>query len=156
MDKKAVSVDLDNIDRRIIEILRADGRKTVTDLAREVGISKTPCQNRMRKLTESGVIRGFRAIVDPATLGVDHIVYVEIGLSSTHESALADFNAAVRRVPEIEECHMIAGSFDYLLKVRTIDMRRYRKVMGEKITNLPHVATTSSFVVMEAVKEVNG
>ncbi|MCJ2183386.1 Lrp/AsnC family transcriptional regulator [Novosphingobium sp. 1949] len=156
MDSTSNSVELDDIDRRIIAVLREDGRKTVTDLAREVGLSKTPCQNRMRRLIETGVIRGFRAIVDPATLGLDHIAYVEVGLSSTHEKALADFNAAVRRIPEVEECHMIAGSFDYLLKVRTLDMRRYRKVMGEKITNLPHVATTSTFVVMEAVKEVNG
>ncbi len=156
MVKKAFSGDLDELDRRIIAALRADGRKTVTDLAREVGISKTPCQVRLRKLIESGVIRGFQAIVDPATLGLDHIAFVEIGLSSTHERALLDFNEAVRKIPEVEECHMIAGSFDYLLKVRTLDMRRYRKVMGEKITNLPHVATTSTFVVMEAVKEVNG
>ncbi|MBT0667137.1 Lrp/AsnC family transcriptional regulator [Novosphingobium profundi] len=156
MVKTPTAVELDDLDRRIIAVLRADGRKTVTDLAREVGISKTPCQIRMRKLVESGVIRGFQAVVDPATLGLDHIAFVEIGLSSTHERALLDFNEAVRRIPEVEECHMIAGSFDYLLKVRTLDMRRYRKVMGEKITNLPHVATTSTFVVMEAVKEVNG
>ncbi|MBH0114008.1 Lrp/AsnC ligand binding domain-containing protein [Novosphingobium sp. YJ-S2-02] len=156
MGKEPHSVDLDDLDRRIIAALRADGRKTVTDLAKEVGISKTPCQIRMRRLIDSGVIRGFRAVVDPASLGLDHIAFVEIGLSHTHEKALTEFNEAVRRIPEVEECHMIAGSFDYLLKVRTLDMRRYRKVMGEKITNLPHVATTSTFVVMEAIKEVNG
>ncbi|WP_226638308.1 Lrp/AsnC family transcriptional regulator [Novosphingobium profundi] len=156
MVRKTFAGDLDEVDRRIIAVLREDGRKTVTDLAREVGISKTPCQIRMRRLIESGVIRGFQAVVDPATLGLDHIAFVEIGLASTHEKALTDFNEAVRRIPEVEECHMIAGSFDYLLKVRTLDMRRYRKVMGEKITNLPHVATTSTFVVMEAVKEVHG
>lgn len=156
MGKEPLSVELDDLDRRIIAALRADGRKTVTDLAQAVGISKTPCQIRMRRLVQTGVIRGFTAVVDPASLGLDHIAFVEIGLSHTHETALVEFNEAVRRIPEVEECHMIAGSFDYLLKVRTPDMRRYRKVMGEKITNLPHVATTSTFVVMEAIKEVNG
>ncbi|GFM27379.1 AsnC family transcriptional regulator [Novosphingobium sp. PY1] len=128
---------------------------TVTDLAREVGISKTPCQVRLRRLLESGVIRGFRAVVDPASLGLDHVAYTEVKLSDTREQALSEFNAAVRRLPEVEECHMIASSFDYLLKVRTADIRRYRIVLGEKISSLPHVSSTSTFVAMETVKDAN-
>ncbi|CDO36180.1 Proline dehydrogenase transcriptional activator [Novosphingobium sp. KN65.2] len=128
---------------------------TVTDLAREVGISKTPCQVRLRRLLDSGVIRGFRAVVDPASLGLDHVAFTEVKLSDTREQALSEFNAAVRRLPEVEECHMIASSFDYLLKVRTADIRRYRIVLGEKISSLPHVSSTSTFVAMETVKDAN-
>ncbi|CCA91891.1 Lrp/AsnC family transcriptional regulator [Novosphingobium sp. PP1Y] len=148
-------VDLDRTDRKIIAALREDGRMTVTDLARGVGISKTPCQVRLRRLLESGVIRGFRAVVDPASLGLDHVAYTEVKLSDTREQALSEFNAAVRRLPEVEECHMIASSFDYLLKVRTADIRRYRIVLGEKISSLPHVSSTSTFVAMETVKDAN-
>lgn len=129
---------------------------TVTDLAMAVGLSKTPCQVRLRRLQESGVIRGFRAMVDPAKLGMDHVAFAEVKLSDTRESALTEFNDAVRRIPEVEECHMIASSFDYLLKVRTADIRRYRTVLGEKISSLPHVASTSTFVAMETVLEAGG
>ncbi|WP_188772567.1 Lrp/AsnC family transcriptional regulator [Novosphingobium endophyticum] len=155
MDKSSKSVDLDHIDRKIIAALRRDGRMTVTDLAKEVGISKTPCQVRMRKLIDTGVIRGFRAVVDPASLGLDHVAFTEVKLSDTREEALSAFNAAVRELPEVEECHMIASSFDYLLKVRTADVRRYRMVLGEKISSLPHVASTSTFVAMETVKDAS-
>lgn len=128
---------------------------SVADLSRAVGLSKTPCQVRLRKLVESGVIRGFSAMVDPAKLGIDHVAFTEVKLSETREAALEEFNAAVRRIPEVEECHMIASSFDYLLKVRTSDIRRYRVVLGEKISSLPYVASTSTFVAMEAVKDHN-
>lgn len=155
MAKSAQPVELDELDRKIIAILRSDGRITVTDLAKAVGMSKTPCQVRLRRLTESGVIRGFRAVVDPASLGLDHVAFAEVKLSDTRESALTEFNRAVRRIPEVEECHMIASSFDYLLKVRTADIRRYRVVLGEKISSLPHVASTSTFVAMETVKDAS-
>ncbi len=143
--------DLDAIDRRILAALVEDGRMTVTDLAAQVGLSKTPAQVRLKKLVDSGVIRGFRAIVDPAKLGMDHVAFAEVKLSDTRERALREFNDAVRRIAEVEECHMIASSFDYLLKVRTADIRRYRTVLGEKISALPHVASTSTFVAMETV-----
>jgi len=148
-------VELDDLDRKIIGVLRVDGRITVTDLAKAVGMSKTPCQVRLRKLVDGGVIRGFRAVVDPASLGLDHVAFAEVKLSDTRESALGEFNRAVRRIPEVEECHMIASSFDYLLKVRTADIRRYRMVLGEKISSLPHVASTSTFVAMETVKDAS-
>jgi Lrp/AsnC family leucine-responsive transcriptional regulator len=153
MDNEQSLVDLDSFDRKIVAALIEDGRMTVTDLARHVGLSKTPCQIRLRKLIDSGVIRGFRATIDPAKLGLDHIAFAEAKLSDTREQALDEFNAAVRRIPEVEECHMIASSFDYLLKVRTADIRRYRMVLGEKISSLPHVASTSTFVAMETVKD---
>lgn len=146
-------VDLDEFDRKILAILRLDGRITFTDLAQRVGLSKTPCQLRVRRLIESGVILGFHAVIDPVKVGLDHVAFTEVKLSDTREKALEEFNAAVRQIPEVEECHMIASSFDYLLKVRTPDIRKYRIVLGEKISSLPHVASTSTFVAMETVRE---
>ena len=146
-------VDLDEFDRKILTILGRDGRITYTDLAAQVGLSKTPCQARVKRLVDSGLITGFRAIVDPAKVGLDHVAFTEVKLSDTREEALRQFNHAVRQIPEVEECHMIASSFDYLLKVRTPDIRRYRIVLGEKISSLPHVASTSTFVAMETILE---
>ncbi|MEG3176530.1 Lrp/AsnC family transcriptional regulator [Sphingomonas sp. RB3P16] len=153
MEKQPLKGELDEFDRRIIAALLADGRMTVTDLARDVGLSKTPCQVRLRKLIANGVIRGFCAIVDAEKMGMDHVAFAEVKLDDTREDALKAFNAAVQRIAEVEECHMIASSFDYLLKVRTADIRRYRAVLGEKISSLPHVASTSTFVAMETVKD---
>lgn len=147
------SLDLDTFDRKIIDVLRADGRIAITDLAARVGLSKTPCQVRVKRLIANGTIRGFRAIVDPARLGLDHIAFAEVKLSDTREEALEAFRSAVLKIPEVEECHMIASSFDYLLKVRTADIRRYREVLGERISSLPHVASTSTFVAMETIRD---
>lgn len=153
MANSKIMVDLDEFDRKIIAILGRDGRITYTELAQRVGLSKTPCQQRVKRLVDSGLITGFRAIVDPAKLGLDHVAFTEVKLSDTREEALRRFNDAVRQIPEVEECHMIASSFDYLLKVRTPDIRRYRIVLGEKISSLPHVASTSTFVAMETICE---
>ncbi len=155
MDGSQIIVEMDKIDRRIVDALVRDGRMTVTELAAQVGLSKTPCQMRLKRLIDSGVIAGFRAIVDPRKLGMDHVAFTEVKLSDTRERALNEFNAAVRRIPEVEECHMIASSFDYLLKVRTADIRRYRTVLGEKISTLPHVASTSTYVAMETVLDAS-
>jgi len=144
---------LDDIDQRILDILSTDARVPVAELARRVSLSKTPVQARMRRLEESGVILGYRAQLDPVRLGQDHIAFVEVKLSDTREAALKAFNGAALSVPEIEECHMIAGAFDYLLKVRTQDMVRYRHVLGERISSLPHVAHTATHVAMQAVKD---
>jgi Lrp/AsnC family leucine-responsive transcriptional regulator len=152
-DRGGDPVILDTFDRKIIDVLRADGRIAITDLAARVGLSKTPCQVRLKRLIANGTIRGFRAIVDPARLGLDHIAFAEVKLSDTREEALAAFRQAVLRIPEVEECHMIASSFDYLLKVRTADIRRYREVLGERISSLPHVASTSTFVAMETIRD---
>lgn len=149
----AQKVDLDDFDRKIIDALVRDGRMSLTELAGHVGLSKTPCQVRLQRLLARCVIKGFTAMVDPVALGMDHVAFTEVKLSDTREQALEEFNAAVRRIPEVEECHMIASGFDYLLKVRTASIRRYRIVLGEKISSLPHVASTSTFVAMEAVKD---
>jgi len=147
--------DLDKIDRKILSVLADDGRITVTDLAKKVGLSKTPCQNRMRRLENEGYILGYGAVLDPERLGEGHIAFVQVTLSDTRSGALQAFNEAVRHIREVEQCHMIASNFDYLLKIRTRDMSNYRRVLGEKISALPHVSHTSTFVVMENVKDRN-
>ena len=153
MKNDSSTVEMDSFDRKILSILRQDGRITFTELAQQVGLSKTPCQQRVKRLQQSGVIIGFRAIVDPAKVGLDHVAFTEVKLSDTREAALEQFNAAVRGIHEVEECHLIASSFDYLLKVRTSDIRRYRIILGEKISSLPFVASTSTFVAMETISE---
>ena len=144
---------LDRFDRAILDVLSAEGRLPVAELARRIGLSKSPTQARLKRLEGEGVITGYRALVDPVRLGREHVAFVEVRLEDTRETALRAFNAAVREVPEVEQCHMIAGSFDYLLKVRTADMTAYRRVLGDRISALPHVAHTSTYVAMQAVKD---
>lgn len=148
-----VHSEFDQFDHRIIEELRVDGRLTVTELSKRVGLSKTPCQIRLKRLIETGCIRGFRAVVDFKKFGEGHVAFAEVKLSDTREGALKEFQAGVRQIAEVEECHMIAGNFDYLLKVRTTDIAAYRSILGEKISALPHVASTSTYVAMETILE---
>lgn len=143
--------ELDHTDRKIVEALVADGRMSVTDLARKVGLSNTPCQLRLKRLMSDGIIAGFRAILNHSKVGLDHVAFTEVKLTNTSEDALRAFNDGVKKIPEVEECHMIAGRFDYLLKVRTRDIKRYRHVLGERISALPYVASTSTNVAMDTV-----
>ncbi len=145
--------DLDRHDIAILNELSTDGRISIADLARRIGLSKTPTQTRLKRLEAEGIITGYRALVDPIRLGLDHVAFVEVKLNDTREAALAKFNAAVTRLPEVEQAHLMASHFDYLLKVRTRSMSDYRAVLGEKISALPHVASTSTYVAMQAVKE---
>lgn len=144
---------LDRFDSRILEVLSVDGRMAVTELARRVGLSKSPCQVRLNKLRNEGYILGFRAVLDPQKMQLEHVAFTEVKLDNTTEKALDAFNEAVRKISEVEQCHMIAGQFDYLLKIRTRDINAYRKVLGEKISCLPHVASTSTYVSMQAITE---
>ncbi|WP_265517985.1 Lrp/AsnC family transcriptional regulator [Nitratireductor luteus] len=144
---------LDRIDRNIVDALSRNARLSLSALAQEVGLSKTPVQTRLRRLEEEGYIRGYAALVDRERMGEGHIAFVQVTLSDTRSSALEAFNKAALAVPEIEQCHMIAASFDYLLKIRTRDIKAYRRVLGERISALPHVSHTSTFVAMETVKD---
>lgn len=144
---------LDRIDRNILSALSADGRLSMAELSQKVGLSKTPVQARVRRLEKDGYIRGYSAVIDREKLGEGHVAFVQVKLSDTRSLALNEFNRAVRAVTEIEQCHMMAASFDYLLKVRTRDIAAYRRVLGERISALPHVAQTSTFVAMETVKD---
>jgi Lrp/AsnC family transcriptional regulator, leucine-responsive regulatory protein len=144
---------LDLYDLKILDILVLEGRIPVTDLAKRIGLSKTPCQHRLKRLRDEGYITRFSAVLDHAKLGREHVAFTEVSLSDTTENALTEFNDAIQIIPEVEQCHMIAGSFDYLLKVRTSDIQAYRKVLGEEISKLPFVTNTSTFVAMQAVKD---
>ena len=145
--------ELDQTNRKILAELVANARIPISELARKVGLSKTPVAQRIKQLEEMGLITGYRAILSPLRLGLTHVTYVEVRLSDTRQGALDKFNAAVRQIPEVEECYMIAGGFDYLLKVRSRDIADYRQIMGAKISALPHVHATSTYVAMEAVVE---
>ena len=146
--------DLDRFDHAILRVLATEGRISATELARRIGLSKSPTQARMKRLEDAGVITGYRAGLDPIKMGLAHVAFVEVRLSDTREAALQAFNRAVMAIPEVEQCHMIASRFDYLLKVRTSDIQDYRRVLAERISALPHVAGTSTYVAMEAVKEL--
>ena len=144
---------LDRIDRNILFALAQEARLSMAELAAKVGLSKTPVQARVKKLENGGFIRGYGAIIDRERMGEGHVAFVQVKLSDTRSAALDEFNRAVQTVREIVQCHMMAASFDYLLKVRTRDIASYRRVLGERISALPHVAQTTTFVAMETVKD---
>lgn len=144
---------MDPIDRKILATLQRNGRISVTDLAERINLSKTACTERMRRLERDGVIAGYRADVDANKLGLDTLVFVQVHLERTTTAVLNRFNSQVRLIPEVEAAHMIAGGFDYLLKLRVRDMTHYRHVMGERIGSLPGVSQTHTFPVMETVTE---
>jgi Lrp/AsnC family leucine-responsive transcriptional regulator len=147
---------LDAIDRKILKALQADGRITITELAQSVSLSKTPCTERVRRLEREGYITGYRALIDPSHVGLDTLVFVQVSLERTTTNVLDRFNAEVKRIAEIEAAHMIAGGFDYLLKVRARDMAHYRQVLGDRIGALPGVSQTHTYAVMETVLENGG
>lgn len=148
-----MTIELDKFDRAIIDALGIDARMTLAELSSRVGLSKSPCQTRIKRLESCGVIRGYTLLVDHAKLGMNHIAFTQVTLGDTRSNALAAFNEAVAKISAVEQCHMTASAFDYLLKVRTRDMEEYRMVLGESISSLPHVIQTSTFVVMECVKD---
>ena len=142
---------MDEYDRKILSVLSIEGRISMTALGERVGLSKTPVTARVKRLEEEGVITGYRATLSASKLGVEHIAFLEVKLSDTREKALDAFNQAVRAIPEVEACHMIAGGFDYLIKVRTSDIFAYRQVLGEQLSRLPNVASTSTYISMQNV-----
>jgi Lrp/AsnC family leucine-responsive transcriptional regulator len=144
---------VDVIDQKILDRLSTDSKMTLKALSDDVGLSPSPLQARIKKLEREGYIRGYVARLDFAKINQDHVAFIQVTLSDTRADALAAFNKAVRNLKTVEQCHMIAGNFDYLLKVRTRDIRSYRIELAEKISSLPHVASTSTFVSMETVCE---
>ncbi len=144
---------LDRIDRRILALLQDEGRMSNVDLARRVNLSPTPCLERVRRLERQGYIAGYAALLDPAKLSLGLTVFVQVTLDRTTTDVFDRFKAAVRTLEPVSECHMIAGGFDYLLKVRAENMEAFRRFLGEGINALPGVVSTSTYVVMEAVKE---
>ncbi|MFT3756935.1 MAG: Lrp/AsnC ligand binding domain-containing protein [Pseudoxanthomonas sp.] len=147
-----ISTVLDRTDRRILALLQQDGRITNLKLAEAVNLSPTATLERVKRLTAEGYIIGYRARLNPHKLGAGMLVYVEIVLDRTTENILDQFKAAVLAHPEIMECHLVAGGFDYLLKLRVADMDDYRAVAGRVLWRLPGVRETRTYAVMEEVK----
>lgn len=148
-----MSRDLDKIDQKILNELESNGRLSVVELATRVNLTNTPCSERVKRLEKSGYIVGYRAILNKPQLGFGHLTVVQVSLAATaSENSLDAFNAAISTVPEVESCLMLAGSFDYLLTVRTRDISEFRQVLGNKINKLPGILQTNSFAVMEVVK----
>jgi Lrp/AsnC family leucine-responsive transcriptional regulator len=144
---------LDRIDRSILRELQDNGRISIVELAQRINLTKTPCTQRVRRLEEEGIIKGYRAELDADALQAGHVMVVQVQLAQTSGNVLERFHEAVRRIPEIQACYMVAGNFDYLLKVRTRDITHYRDVLGEQIGKLPGVLQTHSYVVMETIKD---
>jgi Lrp/AsnC family leucine-responsive transcriptional regulator len=144
---------IDKIDKQLIELLAENGRTTLNDLSKKVGLSVSPCQNRIKKLEEQKYILGYHAQINYQKLEKAHVAFVQVSLSNTRARALEEFNVEVGKLEAVEQCHMIAGGFDYLLKVRTTDIDSYRLLLAEKISSLPYVASTSTFVSMQSVKD---
>lgn len=145
--------EIDPTNLKILAALVENARIPITELAKQVGLSKTPVALRIKQMEDAGIITGYRAILSPLKLGLTHVTYVELSVSDTRQKALEDFNAAVRIIPEVEECYMIAGGFDYQIKIRSRDMAHFRTIMAEKISTLPYVSSTTSYVAMESVVE---
>ena len=146
---------LDNVDRNILHEIQRDGRIAFVDLAEKVGLSKSPCLKRLRALEKEGYIKGYRAELDANKIEQGYLVYMQVKLRSTNRDALRRFNQAVQDVKEIMSCDMMSGGYDYLLKVRTRDMHAYRELLGDVLSVLPGIDQSSSFPVMEQVKETS-
>ncbi len=144
---------LDAIDQRILDELQRNGRLSIVELASRVHLTKTPCSERVKRLEKSGVIQSYRAMIDPSRVGMNHVTVVHVSLVQTSDNSLEKFNDAIRDIPEVQSCLMIAGQFDYMLKVRTRDITHFRELLGEKIAKLPGVMQTHSYAVMETVKD---
>jgi Lrp/AsnC family leucine-responsive transcriptional regulator len=127
--------------------------KVNAPLARKVGLSTTPCKQRVKKLEQEGVIRGYQAILNPDALAAGLVVFVQIRLNRTAQDVFEDFKKAALELPEVQECYLVSGNFDYLIKARVADMAAYRALLGDTLLALPGVQESTSYVVMEQVKE---
>jgi Lrp/AsnC family leucine-responsive transcriptional regulator len=144
--------ELDRIDRRILKILQGDARISNVELARQVNLSPTPCLERVRRLEREKYILDYVALLNPQKLDAALVAYVEISLDRTTTNAFERFKEAVMRLDMVQECQMVAGGFDYLMKVRVADMVAYRKFLGENLAAIEGVSQTHTYVVMEEVK----
>lgn len=143
---------MDEIDRRLLRDLQANGRITNQELAHRNSLSPAACHERVRRLKEQGYIKGYAAILDPQKLNRSLLIFVEILLDRTTADVFDDFAAAIRRMPDVLECHMVAGGFDYLVKARVADMEAYRRFLGDTLVRLPGVRETRTYAVLEEVK----
>lgn len=152
MHSNTMNKSLDRIDKKILMELQKNGRVSNVELAKLVGLSATPCLERVKRLEKQGVIEGYQAIVNAEAVGASLLVFVEITLEKTAQDVFSEFSKAVTFFDEILECHLVSGSFDYLLKTRVKNMASYRKLLGNTLLKLPSVSASRTYVVMEEVK----
>lgn len=144
---------LDDIDHRILRELVRDGRQPNLQLADRVGLSPSACLRRVQALERAGVIRGYRAVLDPARLGIGFVAYVTVGLGSHTKAAQEAFERAVSRAPEVRECHNITGTVEYLLRIEVADLAAYKHWHTDILGTLPQVRSITTFVVMDSPKD---
>lgn len=145
-------IRLDETDRRLLRALQSDGRIANQELAQRCHLSPSACSERVRRLREAGFIKGFTAVLDPQKVGRALLIFVEVVLDRTTADVFEDFAAAARRAPDVLECHMVAGGFDYLIKARVEDMAAYRAFLGDVLVQMPGVRETRTYAVLEEVK----
>ncbi|KMN81400.1 Lrp/AsnC family leucine-responsive transcriptional regulator [Chromobacterium alkanivorans] len=153
--KKSTGSDkaLDKTDLKILRLLQKNGRISMTELSEKVGLSTTPCTERVRRMERDGIIEGYYARLNPHAMGAALLVFVEIKLEAKSGNIFDAFRREIMRIPEILECHLVSGEFDYLIKARIPDMSMYRKLLGDILLQLPSAKESKSYVVMEEVKE---
>jgi Lrp/AsnC family leucine-responsive transcriptional regulator len=156
MANSANSLRLDETDRRLLRVLQVDGRISNADLAQRCNLSPSACSDRVRRLRDEGFILGFSAILDPTKVGRDVLIFVEVVLDRTTPDVFETFAAAARKAPDVLECHMVAGGFDYLIKSRVRDLVEYRKFLEEVLVRIPGVRETRTYAVLEEVKSGTG
>lgn len=144
---------LNRIDRNILRLLQRDGRITYAELARQVGLTTTPCIERVKRLEKEGFIKGYTSILNPQYLDAGLIIFVQIKLDRTSKDGFEKFRTAVVRLPEVQECYLVSGSFDYLIKARVADMSAYREFLENTLLSVPGVQESNSIVVMDSAKE---
>lgn len=145
--------ELDRIDRKILRLLQTDGRLPVSEVAEQVGLSATPCAERIRRLERDGIILGYHARLDPHALGQSLLVFVEIRLARKSGPIFDEFRREVIKLPNVLDCHLVSGDFDYLIKARIPEMSAYRKMLGDLLLALPAARESRSYIVMEEIKE---
>jgi Lrp/AsnC family leucine-responsive transcriptional regulator len=144
--------ELDRIDRRILNVLQKDGRIANVELARRVNLTPTPCLERVKRLEKEGFITEYVALVDPVKANAALCAYIEIQLVSSTTDAFKRFNQEMLDLPEVQECQMVAGGFDYLIKIRVADMQHYQRFLGEKLASISDISQTHTYVVIQDVK----
>lgn len=145
--------DLDKTDRSILDLLQRDGRLSMTQLAEQIGLSTSPCTERVRRLEREGVITGYHAHLSPAAMGRGMLVFVELKMSTKSDEIFHQVKRQIAVVPEVLDCHLVSGDFDYLIKARIREMADYRKLLGNILLKLPGAVESRSYVVMEELKE---
>lgn len=144
-------MDLDDIDRRILRVLQKQGRMSNAELSEQVHLSASACHRRVQRLESEGLIRGYVALLDARKMGMPTTVFVEITLSAQADEVLEAFEKAVSRIPDVLECHLMAGSADYLLKIVAEDTEDFARIHRQYLTRLPHVTQMQSSFALRTV-----